>query len=48
MGTPDVRERFARLGAENVTMNPAAFGRFVRDEIDNAERVARISGIKAQ
>jgi tripartite-type tricarboxylate transporter receptor subunit TctC len=48
MGTPDVRERFARLGAENVTMNPAAFGRFVREEIDNAERVARISGIKAQ
>jgi tripartite-type tricarboxylate transporter receptor subunit TctC len=48
MATPDVRERFARLGAENVTMNPAAFGRFVRDEIDNAERVARLSGIKAQ
>jgi tripartite-type tricarboxylate transporter receptor subunit TctC len=48
MASPDVRERLARLGAENVTMNPAAFGRFVRDEIDNAERVARISGIKAQ
>lgn len=44
----DVRERFARLGVENVTMNPAAFDRFVRDEIDNAERIARISGIKAQ
>jgi len=44
----DVRERLARLGLENVTMNPAAFSRFVRDEIDNAERVARISGIKAQ
>ena len=44
----DVRERFARLGVENVTMNPGAFARFVRDEIDNAERVARISGIKAQ
>jgi tripartite-type tricarboxylate transporter receptor subunit TctC len=44
----EVRERFARLGVENVTMNPAAFARFVRDEIDNAERVARLSGIKAQ
>jgi tripartite-type tricarboxylate transporter receptor subunit TctC len=44
----EVRERFARLGVENVTMNPAAFARFVSDEIDNAERVARISGIKAQ
>jgi len=48
MASPDVRERFARLGAENVTMNPAAFGRFVRDEIENAERTARLSGIKAQ
>jgi len=48
LASADVRERFARLGVENVAMNPAAFGRFVRDEIDNAERVARISGIKAQ
>ena len=48
MQSPDARERFARLGVENVMMNPAAFGRFVRDEIDNAERIARISGIKAQ
>jgi tripartite-type tricarboxylate transporter receptor subunit TctC len=48
MESADVRERFARLGAENVTMNPAAFSRFVRDEIDNAERIARIAGIKAQ
>ena len=48
MASTDVRERFARLGVENVMMNPAAFGRFVHDEIDNAERVARISGIKAQ
>ena len=48
VASADVRERLARLGVENVSMNPAAFGRFVRDEIDNAERVARISGIKAQ
>jgi tripartite-type tricarboxylate transporter receptor subunit TctC len=44
----DVRERFARLGVENVTMNPAAFSRFVREEIVNAERIALIAGIKAQ
>jgi len=45
---PDVRERFARLGAEPMTMTPPEFARFVQREIDNAERIARISGIKAQ
>ena len=45
---PDVRERFARLGAEPLTMTPPEFARFVQREIDNAERIARISGIKAQ
>ncbi|TMH39063.1 MAG: tripartite tricarboxylate transporter substrate binding protein [Betaproteobacteria bacterium] len=44
----DVRERFARLGAEPMTMTPPEFARFVQREIDNAERIARISGIKAQ
>jgi tripartite-type tricarboxylate transporter receptor subunit TctC len=48
MASPDVRERFARLGAEPAAMTPAEFSKFVRAEIDNAERVARISGIKAQ
>ena len=48
MSAPDVRERYARLGAEPVTMTPGEFARFVRSEIENAERVARISGIKAQ
>ena len=45
---PDVRERFAHLGAEPMTMTPPEFARFVQREIDNAERIARISGIKAQ
>jgi tripartite-type tricarboxylate transporter receptor subunit TctC len=48
MTSPDVRERFARLGAEPAAMTPAEFAKFVRGEIDSAERVARISGIKAQ
>jgi tripartite-type tricarboxylate transporter receptor subunit TctC len=48
MGAGDVRERFARLGAEPMAMTPAEFSRFVRAEIENAERIARISGIKAQ
>jgi tripartite-type tricarboxylate transporter receptor subunit TctC len=44
----DVRERFARLGADPMTMTRADFARFVQQEIDSAERIARISGIKAQ
>ena len=48
MSMGDVRERLARLGAEPMAMTPAEFSRFVRVEIENAERIARISGIKAQ
>src|SRR4051794_14661508 len=44
----DVRERFARLGADAMAMTPAEFARFVQQEIESAERIARISGIKAQ
>ena len=48
VATAEVRERLARLGAEPMVMTPAQFARFVRDEIEAAERIARISGIKAQ
>lgn len=48
MASADVRERFSRLGAETMAMTPAEFSRFVRLEIENAERIARLSGIKAQ
>jgi tripartite-type tricarboxylate transporter receptor subunit TctC len=44
----EVRERLARLGAEPMAMTPAEFTAFVKREIENAERIARISGIKAQ
>ena len=48
VAAPDVRERLAALGAEPMAMAPAEFARFVRREIDNAERIARISGIRMQ
>jgi tripartite-type tricarboxylate transporter receptor subunit TctC len=44
----DVRERLSRLGAEPMAMTPSQFAKFVTREIENAERIARISGIKAQ
>ena len=44
----EVRERLARLGAEPMAMTPGEFAAFVKREIENAERVARVAGIKAQ
>jgi len=48
MAAADVRERFSRLGAETMAMTPAEFSKFVKAEIENAERIARLSGIKPQ
>ncbi|MFN2643482.1 MAG: Bug family tripartite tricarboxylate transporter substrate binding protein, partial [Burkholderiales bacterium] len=44
----EVSERLERLGAEPMAMTPPEFARFVRREIENAERIARVAGIKAQ
>jgi tripartite-type tricarboxylate transporter receptor subunit TctC len=48
VAAPDVRERFAGLGAEPMAMTPAQFARFVRSEIEDAARVARAAGIRLQ
>jgi tripartite-type tricarboxylate transporter receptor subunit TctC len=48
VASAEVHARFARLGAESMAMTPAEFARFVQREIENAERIARLSGIKAQ
>ena len=48
MGQPDVRERFANLGAEAMEMTPAQFSRFVQSEIEDAARIAREAGIRLQ
>jgi tripartite-type tricarboxylate transporter receptor subunit TctC len=48
MAQPDVRERYANLGAEPMAMTPAEFSRFVQSEIDDAARIARQAGIKLQ
>jgi len=48
LAMPDVRERLAALGAEPMVMTPAEFRKFMRDEIDDAAKVVRAAGIKAQ
>ena len=45
---PEVKERMATLGAEPMAMSPAEFDRFLRDEMDEAARIVRAAGIKAQ
>jgi tripartite-type tricarboxylate transporter receptor subunit TctC len=45
---PDVRERFANLGAEAMDMTPAQFSRFVQSEIEDAGRIAAAAGIRLQ
>ena len=43
-----VRERLASLGAEPMPMSMAEFDRFVRAEMDDAAKVVKAGGIKAQ
>jgi tripartite-type tricarboxylate transporter receptor subunit TctC len=44
----EVRERLAALGAEPMVMTPAEFRKFMRDEMDDAAKVVKAAGIKAQ
>lgn len=48
LATPDVRERLASLGSEPMSMTPAEFERFVRDEIEETTRLVKAAGIKPQ
>jgi len=48
LAMPDVRERLAALGAEPLVMTPADFRKFMRDEMDDAAKVVKAAGIKAQ
>jgi tripartite-type tricarboxylate transporter receptor subunit TctC len=47
MGTPEVRERAAQLGAEIVTGPPEEFARLMRAEHDKWTRLVRSIGMKA-
>lgn len=46
MQTRDVRERIAALGAEPATSTPAAFGKFIADEIAKWGKVIKESGVR--
>ena len=48
MSMPDLRERFANLGAEPVEMTPAQFAHFVRSETEDVARIGKAAGIRLQ
>jgi len=44
---PELRETWAKQGANPMTMTPDEFGRYVNDDIAKWERIVKISGAKA-
>ena len=46
LAEPEVRERLARLSAETMSMMPAEFAAFVRDEAQSAQRIVKVAGIQ--
>ena len=46
--TPELRERFATLGAEPMPMSPAEFRKFVGAEMETSAQIVKAAGIKAQ
>jgi len=47
LGSADMKEKLAPLGAESAPGTPEAFARFVRDEIEKWAKVVRNSGARA-
>lgn len=48
LAAPEMKERFAKLGAEPMVMAPAEFDAFLRDEYNVLTEVMRASGAKPQ
>jgi tripartite-type tricarboxylate transporter receptor subunit TctC len=48
LALPDVTERLDKLGAEAMSMTPAAFDQFVADESRKAQQVVRAAGLKPE
>lgn len=46
LGSPDIKERLDKLGADRFTMEPAQFDRFIEAETQKAQQVVKAAGIK--
>ena len=47
LNSAEVRERFAALGAEAMTMSPEQFDAFIKAEVESAARIAQAANLKA-
>jgi tripartite-type tricarboxylate transporter receptor subunit TctC len=48
VNSPEVKARFATLGADPMLMEPAAFNAYIRTEMDAAAQIAKSANLKAQ
>ena len=48
MASPEVKERFAKLGAEPWTMSPKAFDDYIRKEVADNEALVKAAGLTPQ
>jgi len=48
LASPEIKERFASLGAEPMPMTPAEFKAFTRNEVDASAKIVKAAGIKVQ
>ena len=48
LADPDVKDRFARLGAEPWTMDEPAFNAYIKTEVESAARIAKAANLKNQ
>ncbi|MEO7405313.1 MAG: tripartite tricarboxylate transporter substrate binding protein [Burkholderiales bacterium] len=48
LAAPDVKARLNKLGAEPMILTPAAYKQFVAAEIEDAARILKAAGVKAQ
>lgn len=48
LGTPELKERLAKLGADPFAMSPEEFNAYIRSEMEVATRIVKAAGLKAQ
>jgi tripartite-type tricarboxylate transporter receptor subunit TctC len=48
LGVPEVKERFAREGAEPVGSTPEQFGAFIKSEMAKYAKLIKAAGIRAE
>lgn len=48
LATPELKDRFAKIGAEPFTMTPEEFDVMIRREIVENERLVKAAGIKTE